>query len=94
MRLYDNLKYIGNDPKFLNLNKPIWHCTCFVKRLDSIQMEYIVQPPYYHDGSFIGYTNADAYVVTEEELLKNFKILKQDGNLENIIIIKDIKKYK
>lgn len=40
--------------------------------------------PHYHDGIFREYTNLNIYLLTEDELVENFKIIKDNGTLEDI----------
>ncbi|EQB4340876.1 hypothetical protein ACYJ2U_001596 [Clostridium botulinum] len=90
MKLFKNLKYIGTG-RLSVYGNTIWHCTSFVTRLSTGDMEFIVQQPHYHEDIFIGYTGLDMYVLTEDELVNNFKIVKEDGSLENIQHSKDNK---
>ncbi|NCI19741.1 hypothetical protein EJM73_08895 [Clostridium botulinum] len=90
MELFEDLKYVGSGSLNVYENK-IWHCTSFVTRLSTRDMEFIVQQPHYHEDIFMGYTGLEVYVLTEDELVNNFKIVKEDGRLENIQHSKDNK---
>lgn len=96
MKLFDDLKYVGNDNKLSFYGNKPWHCTSFAKEFSTGEMKFCVQQPYYHDGIFMGYTNMDIYVLTEDELVANFKVIKEDGTLEDIIHSKndtELQKY-
>lgn len=56
------------------------------------EMAYILQQPHYYEGEVLGYSGLNAYVFTEDELVENFKIIKEDGSLEDIKRSKDNKK--
>ncbi|HCL4455182.1 TPA: hypothetical protein N2D10_003209 [Clostridium botulinum] len=91
MKLFKDLKYVGTGSSLNIYGNTIWHCTSFVTRLSTGNMEFIVQQPHYHEGTFMGYTGLDMYVLTEDELVNDFKIVKEDGSLENIQHSKDNK---
>lgn len=91
MKLFKDLKYVGTDSSLNIYGNTIWHCTSFVTRLSTGNMEFIVQQPHYHEETSMGYTGLDMYVLTEDELVNNFKIVKKDGSLENIQHSKDNK---
>lgn len=82
MNLFENLKYVGNG--ILSIYDTYWHCTNYVTNYKTGEMQYILQPPYKHDGIFLGYNNMDAYVLTEDELIENFKIVSDNGDLKDI----------
>lgn len=84
MKLFQNLKYVGEDEKLKFYGNMPWHCTSFVTEYSTGEMKYCVQQPHYHEGIFMGYTNLSIYVLNEDELVENFKIMKEDGTLENI----------
>ncbi|EQC1535514.1 hypothetical protein ACY1J9_001345 [Clostridium botulinum] len=91
MKLFKDLKYVGTDSSLNIYGDTIWHCTSFVTRLSTGNMEFIVQQPHYHKDIFMGYTGLGVYVLTENELVNNFKIVKEDGSLESIQHSKDNK---
>lgn len=82
---FKDLKYIGDD-KTLNFygKGTIWHCTNFSTNLLTGEMEFILQQPQIYNGEFMGYTGLDAYTMTREQVIENFKRVREDGSLENI----------
>lgn len=92
MKLFQDLEYAGVDGE-LNLYENIpWHCTSFVTEFSTNEKKFCVQQPYYHNGVFMGYAGLDIYLFTEDELIENFKIIKEDGSLEDIKHSKDNEK--
>lgn len=83
MKLYNDLKYIGEN-NLLKVYGDIWHCTCCVTDYKTGEMKFVVQPPHYHDGIFMGYTNLSAILLSEKDLEKDFKIMNENGTLSNI----------
>jgi len=83
MKLFDDLKYIGNNTS-LSFFDEVWHCTCFVTRASTEKMELVIQQPHIQDGIIMGYTNLDAYVISEEELYRDFRLVLEDGTLQDM----------
>ncbi|MNL91222.1 hypothetical protein D3C81_09520 [compost metagenome] len=84
MKLYEDLIYVGTNEKILMHGDGYWHCTCFLSNLSDDKMFYAIQQPLYVDGKVYGYTNLNAYVISEEELTRDFKIVKNIGMLIDI----------
>ncbi|HCL4479959.1 TPA: hypothetical protein N2D99_002026 [Clostridium botulinum] len=89
MKLFKDLKYVGTDGKLNLYGSRPWHCTSFVTRFKTGEMEFCVQQPHYHENIFMGYTGLNIYVLTEDELVENFKIINEDGTLDDIIHSRD-----
>lgn len=89
MKLFEDLKYVGKDKKMKIYGGKPWHCTSFVTEFSTREMKFCIQQPHYHEDIFMGYTGLSIYVLTEDELVRNFKIVKEDGSLENILHSKD-----
>lgn len=91
MQLYEDLKYVGRNRKLSISGDTPWHCTNILRRANSEKIEFAIQQPLYYKGVFLGYSNLDVYVFTEDEVIKDFKLIKENGNLEAIVPRKDNK---
>lgn len=84
MKLYEDLKFTGENESFPNDRETIWHCTSVGKDFESGDITYIVQAPIFNKGSYVEYNNTEIYIVAEDDLVRNFKIFKKSGELEDI----------
>jgi hypothetical protein len=83
MKLYEDLKYIGNGKLKYYGNNP-WHCTNMAREYSTDEMKYCIRQPQIFNGKVIGYDDLNTIILTEKELIENFKIIKGNGVLEDI----------
>lgn len=83
MKLFQELKYVGDDITIDFCDEIPWHCTSLANSLKS-ELRYIVQQPLMYRGKVLGYSNLKSFVLTKEEMSKNFKIVNKDGSLVEI----------
>jgi parvulin-like peptidyl-prolyl isomerase len=82
MKLFEPLKYVGNN-SYIKFGGDIYYCTSFARTLDDKHM-YVMNLPLHFEGEEIGYDSLNTLVITEQELIDNFKIVNEDNSLSDI----------
>ena len=67
-------EYIVDDQIGMVRGNATWFVTDFVRRVNSSDLEYVVQPLVNEGEINEGVTGLDAYVLTEKQLVKYFEV--------------------
>lgn len=86
LHLYDtNLKCVAEDKDLSS--ETIWNITLIVHDYNDENNSKLIIQPLVDDGIYIGYTGMDAKMISQEDLVRDFKRINEDGSLSDLELI-------